>query len=268
MTLERIIYYPIKSLRGIEVSSLLATPIGLKWDRRWMLVEESGHFVSQRKDPQLAQLSVQITTDGWLVSHPDGHSVTVPHERQLGNGIGVEVWGDHFQAIHFPSKLDEFFSSFLGRSVRLVYHHNPTGRVVNSRYSKEGSHVGFADGFPYLVISTASIQFCQSQSPEERVDWRRFRPNLIVTADEPFIEDSWSTLRIGEGIFDLVKPCARCVMITVDPETGESGSPLLKVLSTSRRQEKGIMVGQNALLRKPVTLKIGDSVTVMSGEKS
>ena len=93
MTLERIIYYPIKSLRGIEVSSLLATPIGLKWDRRWMLVEESGHFVSQRKDPQLAQLSVQITTDGWLVSHPDGHSVTVPHERQYGNGIGVEVWG-------------------------------------------------------------------------------------------------------------------------------------------------------------------------------
>lgn len=268
MTLERIIYYPIKSLRGIEVGSHQATSMGLQWDRRWMLIEGDGSFVSQRKDPKLAQLLVEKTTNGWLVSAPEGHAVTVPFECQAGHGVGVEVWGDQFEAIHGPSHADGFFSSFLDRPVRLVYHHNPTGRPVDPRYSKGDSHVAFADGYPYLVLSTASIRFCQSQSPEETVDWRRFRPNLVVSSEQPFEEDSWSAIQIGEAVFELVKPCARCVMITVDPETGMGGSPLLKALSYSRLQEKGIMVGQNALLHQPATLNIGDSVTVLRKDLS
>ena len=136
MTLERIIYYPIKSLRGIEVGSHQATPMGLQWDRRWMLIEDDGSFVSQRKDPKLAQLLVEKTSNGWLVSAPEGHAVTVPFECQTGSGVGVEVWGDQFEAIHGPSHADGFFSSFLGRPVRLVYHHNPTGRPVDPRYSR------------------------------------------------------------------------------------------------------------------------------------
>ena len=263
MILEHIIYYPIKSLRGIEVPEHNALSLGLKWDRRWMLIEEDGRFVSQRRDSMLACLQVSKSEEGWNVEHPEYGSTVVPYSLQQGQAQVVEVWGDRFEALHKASIADDFFSSFLGRRVRLVHHHMPQNRPVDERYTDTTEYVGFADGFPYLILSTASIEFCQRLCPDEQVDWRRFRPNLVFSAAEPFVEDQWSQIQIGSAVFELVKPCARCVMITVDPETGQGGSSLLKALSPIRLQDKGIMVGQNAVIRERTRLRVGDAVKVV-----
>ena len=260
MTLKHIIYYPIKSLQGIEASEHNAHPLGLQWDRRWMLIEEDGRFVSQRQDPMLARLQVSSAEEGWKVEDPEYGNTFIPQCLQQGQAQAVEVWGDRFEALHNASIADDFFSSFLGRRVRLVHHHMPQNRPVDERYTDNREYVGFADGFPYLVLSTASIEFCQRLCPDEQIDWRRFRPNLVFSAAESFVEDQYSRIQIGSAVFELVKPCARCVMITVDPETGQGGSSLLKALSPIRLQDKGIMVGQNALLREGSVLRVGDSV--------
>ena len=260
MQLHNIVYYPIKSLPGVSVSEHPVGPLGLQWDRRWMLVETDGRFVSQRQDPMLASLKLSAHEEGWAVQHPKHGVVSVPHELRVGQRVSVQVWDDDFEAHHDGSIADDFFSSFLGRSVKLVYHHRVTSRLVDPSYTAEDAHVGFADGFPYLILGTASIEFCQSLCPNEAIDWRRFRPNMVFSSEEAFAEDQWSALQIGSAIFDLVKPCARCVMITLDPDTGLGGSDLLKALSPHRLQAKGIMVGQNALLREGAVLRVGDRV--------
>lgn len=256
-----LIQYPIKSLSGLLLQSCEATPIGLSNDRRWMLVEENGQFVSQRRDPKLACLSLRQKGQGWQVSHPDHGEIWVPSRIESSRHLNVTIWGDEVDGVYDPQIGDAFFSEFLNRPIRFVYHDRADSRPVSSPNTDEDHFVGFADGFPYLILSQASIDAC-SELSEATVDWRRFRPNLILSSHTPFAEDSWSEIRIAEAQFSLVKPCPRCVMINVNPETGEKDMSLLSLLKKTRKQKKGIMVGQNALCIRPGLLSVGDKVYV------
>ena len=256
-----LIQYPIKSLSGLMLQSCEATPIGLSNDRRWMLVEEDGQFVSQRKDPKLACLSVEQKGQGWRVSHPEHGEIWVPTRIESSRHFNVSIWGDEVDGVYDPQIGDAFFSAFLNRPVRFVYHDRPDSRPVSTQNTVDTHFVGFADGFPYLILSQASIDSCAKLS-EQPVDWRRFRPNIILSSPTPFAEDHWSEIRIAGAQFSLVKPCPRCVMINVNPETGEKDMSLLSLLKKTRKQEKGIMVGQNALCIRPGLLSVGDTVYV------
>lgn len=263
MQLERIIYYPVKSLKGVEVESHTATPLGLQWDRRWMVVEKNGDFVSQRRDPVLATLDVKPVHDGWLLSHPSHGTVLVPHALSDQSTRSVTLWGDVCPGMKGPLQASTFLSDFLNRPVDLVYHYDDHSRPVDNKYAQSNQYVGFADGFPYLILSLETIEFCQRLSPEEAIDWRRFRPNIVVSGVHAFAEDDWRCLQIGNAVFDLVKPCARCVMITVDPITGQKSSDLLNKLRPIRSRKSGIMVGQNAILHQTRRINTADPVGVL-----
>ncbi|MFT4031611.1 MAG: MOSC domain-containing protein [Siphonobacter sp.] len=264
--LSEIWVYPIKSLGGIRVSEAVVQARGLQYDRRWMLVDESGIFLSQRTFPEMALLQVELTADELIVSHKQRalSPLRIPLQFVPASSLSVRVWDDELPAQHVNNEADAWFSQALDRSCRLVYQSEQTQRYVDTKYAHHSEITSFADGYPFMIIGQSSLNDLNSRLSEP-LPMNRFRPNLVFTGGFPFVEDRWYEFRIGQQTFFSVKPCARCVLTTVNQETAQKGKEPLKTLSQYRNWNKKIIFGQNLLPGSTLaTITEGNFITIVS----
>ena len=257
--------YPMKAARAVDLDESAVEPWGLAGDRRWLLVDEDGRFVSQREEPSLARVVVTPLTGTISVSSAGfpAHQVAAP--AASAPMPKVTVWGSTVLAAAAGPDGDEWFSAYLGRPVRLVYLDDPTRRPVDPEYGRDGDVVSFADGYPLLLTSTASLDELGRWLTEDGgqpVPMTRFRPNAVVAGAPPWAEDRWRRIRMGAVEFRVVKPCGRCVVTTTDQITGEVGSQPLKMLGR-RRVGQQLVFGQNMIPDGPGVIRAGDQVEVL-----
>ncbi|MFD8753993.1 MOSC domain-containing protein [Kitasatospora sp. NPDC059577] len=280
MQLTGLHVYPVKSMYRLSPDSADVHPWGLAGDRRWMLADATGRFVSQREDAALGQIRPALRPDGSLtLTAPDGSRIEVPAPAvAAGDPLAdVEVWGTRFRAAEAPKEAHEWIAEHLG-DYRLVHLDDPRARPVDPEYGTPGDTVSMADGFPLLLTTTASLdrlnELIATEHPEEDgpLPMERFRPNAVVTGTEPWAEDGWRRIRIGGLTFKVVKPCGRCVITTTDQETGERrGKEPLRTLARHHRLLRKAAFGQNLIPERPSgvegdvlgTLRLGDEVEVL-----
>lgn len=261
LTVEQLFYYPVKSLHGVEVDAVTLDDFGPAGDRRWMLVDEEGRFITQREQPQLALVHSALQHGVLTLSIP-GQETPVPvtaSERERR----VLVWRDWVKAQLAEPGPAELLSDWLGVRVELAYMPESSVRPVDRNYVPEDRRVSFADGFPFLITHTASLA-ALSQRIGESVDMRRFRPNIVVSGGDAFDEDRWVRLHRDDFTLDLVKPCSRCLMTTVHPDDGVRSDNLqpLRELGRFRRTPDGVLFGVNAVHSGPATLRVGDTFDI------
>ncbi|MEO0340344.1 MAG: MOSC N-terminal beta barrel domain-containing protein [Bacteroidota bacterium] len=266
--------FPIKSVTGIKVNEAILEPKGLALDRRWMLVDEDGMFLTQRKDPKMSQivLSFDQINDKIIISHRSKNmgQIAMSLTKELDTEIiKVQVWDDICDAQEVGGVYNEWFSQALERKCRLVFMPDTSNRPVNQKYAEPKDDVSFADGFPFLLANQASLDDLNGRM-EAPVSMDRFRANFIIEGLSAWQEDHWSSFQIGDVPFRSVKPCARCTLLTVNPLTGEKGAEPLKTLSTFRQQGHKILFGINACWDFPddksteAKVKIGDVLSFKS----
>lgn len=270
LKLSEIYVYPVKSLGGIRLEKSNITTRGLENDRRFMLVDENGRFLSQREYPQLAVFETAIEGDFLeITDKKTGLNLKV---SLLPNSqfpvLSVTIWDDVVTAIETNQAASDWFTQALGISTRLVYMHEQSQRKTEPEYSLTGNEItSFSDGYPILIIGQSSLDNLNNRL-ENPVNINRFRPNFVFANGEPFEEDNWHEFTVGNIRFFGVKPCARCIMTTIDQQTGEKKSkdPLL-TLNKYRKAGNRILFGQNVLISELGTVSIGDVVTVLSKKK-
>ena len=258
MRVHSLYIYPVKSLAGIPVPFFDKDDFGPAGDRRWMIVDSDRRFVTQRDYPMLARVHTALEGDCVRVSIPgEGDYLLQPGEEE----VRVLVWRDWVKAVYSSAEASEALSRFCGVDFHFVYMPDTSFRRVDAGRVTEERRVSFADGFPFLVTNLASLDELNSRL-ETPVEIRRFRPNIVVEGAAAWSEDDWRQLLIGEQVFSLVKPCSRCVMTTVDPDTGKKGSDLqpLRTLGQYRRTVDGVIFGMNAIHEAPGTVRVGDPV--------
>ena len=263
-TIQHTFIYPIKSLAGIACDSLVLTDRGARGDRRWMLVDNGGRFISQREWPKLCLMRMLMADDGFEIVAPNGESLLVPFAIESGTTREVSIWSDIASAIESPLQINQFFSRALDMSCSLVYMPEDSHRYVDSTYAGDGQLTSFSDAFPLLLIGSSSLLELNRRlkmAGQLEIGWDRFRPNIVVATDEPHVEDSWAEFRMGEAEAIGVKLCSRCVMTTVDQTSGMTGKEPLKTLAQYRSMKNKIMFGQNVIAQQG-TIRVGDTVSV------
>lgn len=260
-TLSQINVFPVKSVGGIALSTAWVEKQGLMFDRRFMIALADGSMVTARKYPQMVTVQSTLTQDGLIFTAQGKSTLRLRYADFKMQEAPAQVWKDNFIAYTTTDEADDWFSDVLGQRVELLF----SGEQSNRVREKLGHNVSFADGYPLLVISDASLQELNRRSPEMH-SMDQFRTNLVVTADEPFAEDSWKRIRIGEVEFEAVKPCERCILTTVDVEKGElrSSKEPLNTLSQFRANERGgVFFGQNLVAKNEGMIRAGDEVEVL-----
>ncbi|QJD77148.1 MOSC domain-containing protein [Spirosoma rhododendri] len=257
MFLSALYIYPIKSLGGISVDEAVVEAKGLRHDRRFMLVTPDGKFITQRTHPIMALIDVRIDGDTLSVwhRHRADDVLNLPLDGAVpgtGETMAVSIWDSKdVPAQTVSAEADAWFSRVLAMPCRLVYMPDTTHRPVDEQYARQNDPVSFADGYPYLLIGQSSLDYLNrlviSETQPEPMEMARFRPNLVVSGSKPYEEDGWATFRIGDLTFYGVKPCARCVLTTIDPTTAEKGREPLRTLATYRQYTHKILFGQNVL---------------------
>ena len=251
--------YPIKSAAGISLSQTAVTARGLLHDRRWMVCDRSGKFLTQRKFPKMALLQVDVG-DSLRLSISGGTALELPAVPDA-NAVHVDVWGDACVGWSMGDEVAQWLSDFLGLEVQLVYMPESTHRPIDhGRFDAPNS---FADAYPFLLISEASLADLNDRL-EQPVPMNRFRPNLVVEGCDPFAEDGWKQIKIGDIVFDVAKSCSRCSIPGVEQSTGEQGKEPLKTLATYRRWDHAIWFGQNLIAHTQGTLTLGDTVEILA----
>ncbi len=256
--------YPIKSCRGIQLSSSDVTTRGLRDDRLFMVVNWQGEFVSQREYPSMALIELQAVGSEWRLSAP-GLPPLQFQPSTTGESLEVVVWSDYCQATDQGTAVSDWFSKYLNLPCRLVRISDHHPRLVDRNYAVSPTdQVGFADGFPLLLISTASLADLNDRLGTE-LSMDRFRPNIVIEGCAPYEEDYWKRIRIGSWECDVVKPCARCTITTVDPLTAVRGKePLLTLAKYRQLPPLGVIFGQNAIPRGAGRIAVGDDVIAMT----
>ncbi|WP_205502981.1 MOSC domain-containing protein [Rufibacter psychrotolerans] len=264
LVLSEIYIYPIKSLGGISLTSAEVEERGLRYDRRWMLIDESGVFLTQRKLAEMALLQVALTPEGLLVTHKtkDLAPLVVPYETHSTRSTLVTVWEDICFAYLVSNEANAWFSQALGIPCRLVYMPDNSIRLIDPNYAKHNEKVSFADGYPFLVIGQESLNDLNGRL-EQPVPMNRFRPTFVFTGGTPYAEEKWKTFKIGDVLFYGAKPCGRCNVTTIDQSTAQAGQEPLKTLATYRTQGNKVIFGMNLIGLSTGTVSVGDSITVM-----
>ena len=261
MTLRSLYRFPVKSLRGGEVDALEVVERGLRFDRHWMVVDAKGRFVTQRQQARMALIDARVDDDSGLLLQAPGMPDLVVRGAQDAT-LPVVVWRDTVQAAPVGDDADAWFSSFLGIDCRLVALPRDTRRNVDPDYAAATDQVGFADGFPFLLISRASLDDLNARL-QQPVPMLRFRPNLVVEGCAAYAEDSWRRIRIGDLVFRVAKPCSRCIIPTIDPATAQRGAEPLRTLMSYRRRDNKIYFGQNLIHDGAGRLAVGMPVEVL-----
>lgn len=269
LQLSQIWIYPIKSLGGISLTNALVTDRGLQYDRRWMLVSENRTFITQREYPQLALFKTSISDDFLEVSFKESNEkikINLHPKFDFPQvKITVTVWDDTVQAFEMSSEISKWFSKQLGFPVFLVFMPDESLRKIDSNYAIKGNEItSFSDGYPFLIIGQSTLDDLNSKLTK-KVKMNRFRPNFVFTNGIAFEEEKWKEFQIGYVTFFGLKPCARCVITTIDQEKGiTSGKEPLKTLASYRNFDKEILFGQNAIATNLGRIVIGNEIKVIS----
>lgn len=269
MKLTGLFVYPVKSLRGISLDRAHVDALGLLHDRRFMVVDESGRFLSQRTLPRMAQVATAIAEQHLILSTEAGAEHRVPLCATGAPLTTVSVWGSHgLQAEDCGPEASEWLSEVLQTPCRLVRSGDAFDRAVSKAgYARPGDRVGFADAFPFLIAGEESLLDLNQRIEEgggTPVPMNRFRPNFVFSGGDPFEEDRWERVRIGEMTFRSGGPCVRCIMTTTDQHTGQRGKEPLKTLARFRRDPEDatqVLFAQNLIHEtKSGMLSLGDEV--------
>ena len=260
-TLSAITLYPVKSLAGISVTSWPVTKTGLQYDRKWMLIDNNAQFLSQRKLPQMALIKTALTDSHLILSASGMEELSLPLTPTDGEIIKSTIWQDQCDARSVSLEADQWLGSFLNHGCRLVYQPDEMIRQVDPDYGRYTDNVAFSDGFPFLIISENSLASL-NQEMQLNLPMTRFRPNLVISGCPSYAEDSWREISIGAIDFRLPKPCSRCAIPTIDPNTAQTGKEPLKTLNRIRKWQNNVYFGQNALHNQCGTLTVGDTVLV------
>lgn len=264
ITLSRLFIHPVKSMRGMQISHAQALESGLAFDRIFMLTEPDGTFITARQYPEMVLFTPALIMGGLQLSAPDGSSATVLFDDFLPNGEPTEVWGSHFNALVAPDTINQWLSGFFPRPLQLRW----VGPQMHRRVKHfEQVPLGFADGFPYLLVNEASLFDLQQRCPAG-VRMEQFRPNLVITGADAWAEDGWATVKIGDVLFDLPKPCSRCVFTTISPQRGRkhpTGEPLATLQGFRSAQDGSgdIDFGINLVARTSGVVRAGDRLEVI-----
>jgi uncharacterized protein len=267
LQLSEIWIYPVKSLGGISLKTSNTTTRGLEFDRRWLLVDENGVFITQRKYPELAMFKTKITNNFLEVKHYQ-NAIEIPLNQGINSKketIEVTVWEDIIDAHIVDDFISTWFTKELGFKVNLVYMPETSIRKVDPNYALNSTDItSFSDGYPFLIIGQNSLNDLNKRL-EKKVPMTRFRPNFVFTGGSSYEEDSWHNFTIGDLNFHAVKPCSRCIMTTIDQERGErEGDEPLLTLSKYRKQNSKIYFGQNIIASNFGTINLGDKIQVIS----
>ena len=278
MIVSELYVYPLKSCQGIKLMRAEVQPKGFLGDREMMLVTKSGKFLTQRQYPRLAKVRVQLENNQVVLSVQNENIAPLIFTPTLtGSKVEVEIWSDNTIAIDQGDRVAQWFHNVLQldpqKECRLVKQSPEYIRPLKSRYASEGNKaVSFADNCPYMLTTTASLAELNEriveihQQPKRAIPMDRFRPNIVIETSEPFVEDSWSLIQIGEVQFSVVKPCSRCIITTVDQQRGEKNElkEPLQTLGTFRQfGEQGVMFGENMTSRNSGVIQVGDRLQVL-----
>jgi len=257
----RLAVYPVKGLSGQLLEEVAVLERGFAWDRRWMVVGEDHRFLSQRQLPKMATIKAAVTGQELALSHGKSE-ITVPvNPPQNAARIQVTVWKDQVEAVLLPDH-GHWLSEILNHRCDLVFMPNSTRRAVNPAFAQPGAIVGFADAYPVLLIGEASIADLNARLSEP-VPVDRFRPNIVVSSLEPFVEDQWGEFTVGSAVLCGTKACDRCSVPTIDQLTGDrTGPEPIRTLSSYRRIGEGVYLGQNLTVRQTGRISVGDPVAV------
>lgn len=261
-TLTGINRYPVKSCRGHALDAATVEPWGLAGDRRWMLVDDDGVAVTARKYPRMVLITPHQHDDGLLVEAAGAAILAVPFPQDR-QPVDVRVWASTVAAVPADDEAHAWFSAVVGTSVRLVYLGDPTRRHTDPLHGLETDVVSLADGYPLLLANEESLAALNELCPEHLV-MTRFRPNVVVADVPAWDEDGWRRVRVGDATFRVVKACGRCVLTTVDPDTGVKGPEPLRTLARHRRWDGKTWFGVNLVPDTPgAVLRVGDPVEVL-----
>lgn len=261
MRLAGLFRYPIKSTAAETLERVRVGALGLDDDRRYMVTRRDGRFLTARTYPQLQRVAAETIAGGLRIRHPERGEIVARESGFAAEPLETAVWGDEFPALTTTPALDEWFSAVIGSPARLLW----LGPQSQRFRAKIGRTLSFADGYPLMLISQASLDDLNTRT--ERVHrMAQFRPNLVVTGTAPFAEDGWSRIRIGTLELAVAKPCDRCVMVTVDPAAGEflpNREPLRTLGGYRRAADRNIYFGQNLFPLADGELELGAPVEVL-----
>lgn len=273
MRVSELYVYPVKSLAGMKVPRFALDRFGPVADRRWMVVDAEGKFLTQRQKKRMSRVHAGLREAALgpvlTLTAPKGQTIESPVnlKRNEGDRFKVTVWDDACDAIEESRGLSHWLSGVLDVQCRLVFMPETTRRPVDPTFAQKGQTVGFADGFPLLLTTKPSLdEFCTRLG--RTIDMVRFRPNLVIDGCRPFAEDEWSELRVGKIPIDVVKPCARCVIPAINPQTSEIEREITETLRLFRRSGDDLVFGQNANHRETGEIGVGDEVIVLKGRVS
>ena len=263
IALSSLIYYPIKACRGFEVPAWEVERMGLRDDRRMMLVTPEGGFLTQREFPKLALVTPTLDGDRLTLSAPNFDSLRLSVQRS-GVTVPVDIWKSQgVQAVDQGEEAAQWFSDWLGSPVRLVHIADGYIRKVSVDHAVHpDDHTGFADGYPILIASEEGLADLNARL-ETPVPMNRFRPNLVVRGAEAWAEDHWDRVQIGAIQFSVPKPCDRCVVTTIDQSTAIAGKEPLRTMATFRSRDGKVWFGENLVHHAQGTLTVGDAITVL-----
>ncbi len=266
ISVSELAIYPLKSSRQISVEEAFIGSTGFIHDRQWLLVdEENNKFMTQRHFPEMVKIRATLRENGLGFEIIDGNQSLFVQQPHLGEAREVlaTVWNDQCGALDAGDEAAQWFSSYLNKKCRLLFQHESFIRPVDQRFSRAEDQTSFADGFPFLLTTEASLADLNSRL-EQAVPMKRFRPNIVLRGAEAFMEDNWKTLQIGEVVFRVAKPCSRCVMTTVDTDAGvKTGKDPLATLAGYRRSSSGVIFGQNLIHNQQGVIRVGDRVTIL-----
>jgi uncharacterized protein YcbX len=267
VTLSGLHVFPVKSCAPLAYTEAEVEARGLVGDRRWLVVDAAGRFVTGRQKPRMTLIRAVPIAGGIRLSAPGVAPLTVAAPAGNPDRLVATIWKDRVDAAVCDHAADAWLSAFLGIPARLVYMDEFAVRPVSLTHGREGDRVSFADAYPLLLVSQAALDALNARLASP-VPMARFRPNLVVAGADAHAEDAWRRIRIGDIAFDVVKPCVRCVFTTVDPELGafDGGGEPLNTLKGYRRSGDGVTFGQNVIPRGTGILRVGDPVEVIGQE--
>lgn len=264
MHLASLYRFALKSAAGESLIRVETDRLGLRGDRRWMLVDPAGNFLSQRVLPGMARLRATWLDDDRLhLQAADGDTLEVTRPADTAARCAATIWGTQVQVPDAGKPAADWLARVLGTPCRLVYLPEEQGIQVDTDYAQPGQRTAFSDGFPFLLIGQASLDDLSARVGRP-LDMLRFRPNLVIAGSTPYAEDNWQRIRVGEVVFRVVKPCSRCAITTLNPATGErADSEPLATLATYRKGEGGVFFGQNLIAEGTGRLEVGMPVDVL-----
>ena len=261
--ISQLIIFPIKSLGPVELQHVEVDSLGLVGDRRFMLVSETGQFITQRTRPDLTRFALKLYGSDYLIMDQltQNHRVLSVNPA-LGDWVDVTLWDDEIHVREVADGISAWFSKLLNETVRLVQIQSSAPRSIESKYQTTGSQQSsFADSLPILLASEASYQAVEHHFGAS-FDWMRFRANVIISGAKAFEEDSWLEFSLGTVRLFGAKPCARCQLVNVNPATGEVDKSMLEVLSRFRKVGNKVYFGQQAVPVVSGRIAVGDEIHV------